>query len=158
MPETLPSAVKSKCMLEIGKITLVFLLSTVKFAFGISAALANGFGFWQMLFTTALGGSAGVLLFFLFGKKLFAFLRKKGIIKTKKKQRIFSRNKRRLVRIKNTYGITGIALLTPVVLSIPVGCLLVARYFPYQRNALLVLLAAVWFWAVSLSLFSFLYA
>lgn len=138
-------------------IASVFLLSSVKFLLGVSAALAHGFSFWQFVLFTTSGGIAGVLFFYYFGSIFFSFLRKKGIMKNKSVKKIFSYKNRKIVKIKNTYGVIGIALLTPVLLSIPIGCLLCARYFATNKKTVYYLIASVYLWGISFAFFSFFY-
>ncbi len=139
------------------EIASVFFLSTVKFLLGVSAALAHNFSFWEFVLFTTSGGVTGVLFFYFFGTFLFSFLRKKGFLKSKKEKKKFSYKNRKIISIKNKYGPIGIAFLTPIVLSIPVGCIISSRYFSNNKLMLYYLIASVYFWGVALAFFSFFY-
>ena len=53
-----------------------------------------------------------------------------------------------MVRIKQKYGLIGIALTTPFLLSIPVGVFLVVRYYRASRVKFLYLIASNVLWSV----------
>jgi len=53
-----------------------------------------------------------------------------------------------MVRIKNQYGLIGIALTTPLLLSIPVGVFLVVRYYRASRVKFLYLIASNVIWSL----------
>ncbi len=53
-----------------------------------------------------------------------------------------------MVRIKQKYGLIGIALSTPFLLSIPVGVFLVVRYYSASRTKFLYLIASNFLWSV----------
>lgn len=65
----------------------------------------------------------------------------------KPKRKVFTPNKRRLVRFKATYGLIGISLITPTLLSIPVGTLIAARLYRHDRRHVYMYMAgslAIW--------------
>ena len=63
-------------------------------------------------------------------------------------KKTFTRRNRRIVRIKQKYGLTGIALITPLLLSIPVGVFLVVRYYHSSKSKFLYLIAANLIWSI----------
>ena len=54
----------------------------------------------------------------------------------------------RIVRIKQQYGLIGIAVSTPFLLSIPVGVFLVVRYYRSSSTKFLYLIASNLLWSV----------
>jgi len=66
------------------------------------------------------GGITGIVVYTFFGEKISIWW------KSKRKPKPFSINKRKriLVKVKQDYGLAGIALLSPVIISIPVGCII----------------------------------
>lgn len=74
--------------------------------------------------------------------------------KTKKR---FTRKNRRLAAVKSRYGLLGIALLTPMFLSIPVGAFLSVRYFHNKKKILLYQMASVTIWTLLLSALNLLF-
>lgn len=142
---------------EIWQITLIWLLSTVKFVFGaVPLALALGFSFWKTIIVTCTGGFVGSTIFISLGQ----FLTKR--IRAKREKRIamgeihpknFTRTNRLIVKVKRRFGLIGISLLTPFILSIPLGCFVAARYYPHKPKIVLLLwmYASIVFWSVSIS-------
>ena len=63
-------------------------------------------------------------------------------------KKIFTRRNRRIVLIKQKYGLVGIALITPFLLSIPVGVFLVVRYYRTSNTKFLYLIGANLLWSV----------
>ena len=66
-------------------------------------------------------------------------------------KKIFTKKSRRIVRIWKKYGLIGIALLTPILLSIPVGTFIASRLVPQRSTVILYMLFALLFWSVVLS-------
>ena len=65
---------------------------------------------------------------------------------------MFTRTNRLIVRIKRGYGVKGLALLSPPILSIPITSILAAKYFRHDRRTLPLLLSSVVVWSFVLSL------
>ncbi|GIV45055.1 MAG: hypothetical protein KatS3mg035_2178 [Bacteroidia bacterium] len=61
-------------------------------------------------------------------------------------QKIFTKQSRRIIKIKNKFGLLGIALLAPVLLSIPLGTFLGERFFKDKNKVILYHCASVLFW------------
>ena len=66
-------------------------------------------------------------------------------------KKIFTKKSRRIVRVWKKYGLIGIALLTPILLSIPVGTFIASRLVPQRSTVILYMLFALIFWSVVLS-------
>jgi len=109
----------------------------------------------ETILWTNVGGIAGVYFFAFLSEKLIGWW--KGLCRrsTRKKpeeqrkaKKIFTRRKRRMVRIKQRYGLIGIAFTTPLLLSIPVGVFLVARYYRSSKTKYLYLIGSNLVWSV----------
>lgn len=67
----------------------------------------------------------------------------------------FTRTNKMIVRIRRNYGMLGIVVLTPVILSIPVGAFLGTKYFHHKFNFIPSMLLSIFLWGiVSVLLFS----
>lgn len=64
--------------------------------------------------------------------------------------KIFTKQNRRIIRIKNTFGLTGIAILSPVLLSIPLGAFLGEKFYKNKKKVILYLNASILFWFLTL--------
>jgi uncharacterized membrane protein len=138
------------------EIVSVFLLSTVKFVFGaVPMALGLGFSFFEAVTVTSCGGIVGCTIFVLLSEKIVERLTKRreqrcreGKIPTGKK---FTKKNKLIIRVKTRFGLAGIAFLTPLLLSIPIGCFLAVRYFKIKHKILIHMYVSIIFWSVSIS-------
>lgn len=134
------------------KAILLFLLSTVKFFFSPAAGLAWGFSAVTTITITSIGGICG-FLFFYFLSKYVALLWKRWKKNKKDKDPVrFSFRNRTIIRIKNSFGLVGIALATPVIISVPIGAVIVARFYPRQKWTIPIMSAGIVFWSINLTL------
>jgi len=105
---------------------IVMALCTTKYLAGIAAGIinlhSNDWGFFTYYLTTVGGGMVGVVAYDLLLMEILYYIkRKRGIDPTKFK---VNKRMRRLVRFRNKFGLAGIALLTPILLQVPVGTIL----------------------------------
>ena len=119
----------------------------------VAAGLGAGFGFnfLHNFFYTSLGGCLGVLLFYGLSERLtersrVRWLRKRAQALAKGTRAvapIFTKMNRRIIRIKHVSGYLGVAALTPLVLTIPLGGILAARFFHHERRTIPAMLLSV---------------
>src|SRR4051812_17560899 len=93
--------------------TIVFLGSIVKFSMGSIAAIAANLGIEGSL-ANVIGGIVGIVLFTYLGGYMQEYFVRKYPNRFGKK---FTATNRFLVRMKQRFGLNGIAALTPIVLS-----------------------------------------
>jgi hypothetical protein len=80
-------------------------------------------------------------------------------VQTKKKKNIFTPRNRRIIRIWKKYGLWGVAWLTPILLSIPVGTFIMTRLEKKKKKIVFKLLISIVAWSFTLtSLFELLHA
>jgi membrane protein YqaA with SNARE-associated domain len=122
---------------------VVLVVSTVKFGFVASTVVAANLGIPGTV-ANLIGGIAGIFLFVQIDE--FA---QNWLIKTfpKKFKNKFSKRTRFLVRVKQTFGLAGIAFLTPIVLSIPVGVFFAMDLTTNKKKVLINMIIACIFWA-----------
>ncbi len=135
---------------------LVFALAMVKFAFAQGTATGLGFGFWATWLISTAGGCAGILLFFYGGGWFMERARLKKLQRIAEglaTKRSFTRANRAIVRVKRTQGLSGLAFLTPTLISIPIGAVLAAKYFRHERRTLPIMLSSVAIWGLVFTAF-----
>lgn len=71
---------------------------------------------------------------------------KEGMFSSKHPKKIFTKFNRRVIRIKHRFGLTGIAILTPIFLSIPIGAFLAERFYKDKKKVILYLGASSIAW------------
>ena len=133
--------------------TLIFAaLATFKFAMAVPFfILEEKLSFWEGLLFSISSGTFGVILFMYLSTRLlqaWRWIQKKlGIWRNVRPKKIFTRKNRRIVWLKSRYGLIGIAVLTPILLSIPLGCFLAVRFYKNKRKVFLYMLGGIILWS-----------
>jgi hypothetical protein len=138
------------------------------------------FTFFETVLYCVIGGMLGVVLFTFFSKPLFRFwhflkhkyhslFRRKQIfsdpvadvespveihyeyIAGSRPKKIFTPRNRKIVRIWRKYGLFGIALITPVILSIPIGTLIANSLVNSRRKIIIYMFFSVLFWSLTMT-------
>jgi len=142
-------------MVAVLKIIQVFLLASVKYVITFPFALLIGLNFLQTLIAVTLGGIAGFFFFYYMSGHAIErmhhvriFLRKhlplsirlkfRQLILWRKKmtgERVFSKRNRMIARFRAKFGLPGIVILSPIVLSIPIGAFLLNKYYSKHKMA-----------------------
>ena len=128
---------------EILKAIPIFFLAMLKVVFGPTLGYAARLQIITTVLVTFSGMMASVLLFTFFG----TWLREKILHRFEKKnQKRFTPKKRKLVTLWKKYGLVGVAVLTPLLLT-PIGGTIVAVSFgsPKQKIILYMLVSAAIF-------------
>ncbi len=147
------------------------------------------FTFFETVLYCVIGGTLGVLIFTFFSKKLidaWHFLKYKikktfkkeapfsepiadinspleihyeYVATSKKDKVIFTPRNRKIVRIWRKYGLFGIALITPVILSIPIGTIIANTLVSDRKKVIIYMFFSVLFWSITMtSLFELFHA
>jgi uncharacterized membrane protein len=129
------------------QIVIVFLLSAVKFGFGgVPLAVMEGFPFFKAITITTAGAISGAILFanlsewFLdkwhkFRNKNFPYRERKHLPENK-----FTK------KIREKWGLYGLAFFTPFILSIPVGTLLSVHFYHDKQKVISYMIVSVICW------------
>lgn len=123
---------------EILKAIPVFLFSMVKFILGPSIGFGAKLHFLTTVFVTVAGMMTSVVIFTYFGE----WIKNRFF----KKRKIFTSNNRRFAGTWKKYGLTGIAFLTPLLLT-PIGGTLLAVSFGSPKEKIIFFMfvsAAAW--------------
>lgn len=150
------------------KILIVFAVSTIKFLIAPALSFGMGLNFIQTWLSTTAGGISGVIIFFFLSKwllyiyvkyfffyvhrirvKIHAYLNLK--IPVFIPARRFTKRNRFMIRLVRKYGLAGIVILTPVILSIPLGTFIATRYYSTNRFLLVYLSGSVLLWSLFMS-------
>jgi len=141
---------------EWGQIISVFIASTLKLGIvGVPMAAAFKFSFLKTLLVCGSGGICGSFVFGYLSAEvlvLWDWFMKKFYPNRKKKKR-FTKTNRLLVRIKKYFGITGIALISPLFLSIPLGSFVAIEFFRERHKTVLYMSVSAVLWTIILYFF-----
>jgi hypothetical protein len=129
-----------------------FGLSMVKFLFTPFGGPAANLGFWETYFSCIAGAMISAALFYYSSgyfikraadkkrRNLEDALRKGDPIpKTPK----FTKSNKFIIRIKHRFGMFGIAFFAPLLLSIPVGSVIAAKFYGSEKTAFLMVVFGI---------------
>jgi len=132
--------------------------SMVKFLFSAIVSYRFGHNYMETVLLTAVGGSIGILVFYLGSTRVLEWFRLRYVRKRaramargRRPKRIFTRSNRWIVHLKHGYGVQGLAFALTPILSVPLTSLLAAKYFRHDRRTLPFLLSSVLLWSFVLS-------
>lgn len=138
-------------------ILITILLGSFKFALTFPLAILEfHFSFFETILWINIGGIAGVLFFSLLSDKIIRWFnsrvmpgrfRNRQRPARKENRKIFTKRNKRIIKIRQKYGLWGIAATTPVLLSIPVGAFLMVRYYSRSRSGYLRLIGSNVVWS-----------
>ncbi|MBK9320849.1 MAG: hypothetical protein IPM91_20010 [Bacteroidetes bacterium] len=74
------------------------------------------------------------------------------IAKEEYKRRIFTKRNRRIVKVWKKYGLTGIAIITPVILSIPIGTIVANSLESNRKKIFLYMFISLMLWSVTMTM------
>jgi len=152
---------------------LIIVFASFKFALSIPLCLYKyQLSFQETVLITSIGGILGILFFALLSNLIIKFWKRYYVNsktqqntnnalnkvfgkekKEKKKKKVFTRRNKMIIKTKKSYGLIGLSIITPFLLSIPVGTFIILRYFPNQKKSILYLIISVILWSVIFSLF-----
>ncbi|MCA0431452.1 MAG: hypothetical protein LCH32_13210 [Bacteroidetes bacterium] len=66
------------------------------------------------------------------------------------KRKTFTKSNRRIIKVKNKFGLTGIAILAPILLSIPLGAFLGERFYKNKAKVITYMSVSTIVWCVIL--------
>ncbi|WP_428658101.1 hypothetical protein [Runella sp.] len=136
-----------------GEYISVVLASMLKFVAGPLAGLALSLPWWETAICTVVGMMLSVVIFVFLGSAIQQLINRYR----KKKPRLFSKRTRMAVRVWKRSGMTGIALLTPLLFT-PIGGTLIAVSFKVPRTTIILqmlLWGVIWGVILTFALYQF---
>jgi len=154
------------------KIIHVILLATVKYFFTFPYSLIIGIDYHIAMPVVIVGGVAGFLFFYYLSHRVIIwsdrvkpymckfiprFIKERYRVYCERKRekviKIFSKRSRFIARLKSTYGLWGIIITTPVLLTIPLGAFLASKYYSRRKYIVLYMLISIVGWGAIVSAF-----
>lgn len=152
------------------KILHIIVLASIKYFVTLPYAMLIGVEYKYAILSVLAGGIGGFLLFFYLSKPLVKTLDRMwphmcklipGYFKNrfqlfcnrhiKKPGKRFTRKNRFMVRVKTTYGLWGIIIATPVILTIPIGAFLANKYYGRRKYIVTYMILSIVGWGIVLS-------
>lgn len=135
---------------EFLKVFSVFITCTFFFVkLGVpSAVIVFKYHFVKVMLVSCAGGIAGNVIFTYLSASILKWVhnyRERHNIRKKS----FTKTTRLMIRIKQRFGLAGIAFITPII-SQPIGAFFAEKFFKDKKKVILYLSASVVFWAFAL--------
>ncbi len=125
----------------------ILLLTMLKFIAGPIGGYAAGYSLVKTITITIVGVMSSVTLFTYLG----TYLRERVFSKFFKKSKTFTKRNRKFVTIWKKYGVIGVAILTPILLTPIGGTLLLTSFRTPKTQIMFYMLVSAVFWAVLVS-------
>lgn len=151
---------------EFLEIAGVFVLSALKFGLaGVPSAVFANWSFFKVLTVTISGGMTGTFVFLFISEALIRSYKKvrQKLIESKgqpdveqgnaKQKRKFTFTNKTIIKVKRRFGLFGLSILTPSLLSIPLGVFLAVRYYKNRKKIMSYMFISIVAWAVVLYFF-----
>lgn len=139
-------------MEELGQIVGLLFFSGIKFFLAPPAAVIAGYGLITASLICFAGGTGGFFTFYYLGN--FFQRTYQRLIKKRSDKKTFTKKNKLIIKAKLSFGLIGLALLTPCLLGIPLGAILASNYYSKNRNAIPIFLTSILIWSIGLSYFS----
>jgi hypothetical protein len=158
------------------KVASVFLVAGIKYFWATPYSFGLNLNEWETIFFMEAGGILGFLFYYYFFGFLFKklklvwpvvyyftpvqfkvrfemWLQRRRINRINAKK--FTKRNKIIVRMRKLYGIWGLVILSPVILSIPVGALLGNKYFKHNHHFIPYMILSIVIWGIlSVAFFS----
>ncbi|MDH5609956.1 MAG: hypothetical protein OEY56_10785 [Cyclobacteriaceae bacterium] len=135
--------------INLGKYLLVYLLSTVKFAFGPTLGVGYGLNVPITALLTVAGMMTTVYVTSYFEKQIhWALVR---LFSYRRKKKIFTKRNRQFVKIWRLVGLKGVAFLTPVLFTPVLGAILANAVGGKKSEIIKWMWASALFWAIAIT-------
>jgi hypothetical protein len=158
------------------KVISVFLVASIKYFWATPYSFGLRLNEWETIFFIEAGGILGFLFFYSFFSFLFNELKliwpkvyhftpilfkvrfEMWLIRRRSNRvnaRKFTKRNKMIVRMRKRYGMWWLLILSPIILSIPVGALLGNKYFKHDHHFIPYMLISIFLWGiVSVAFFS----
>lgn len=122
--------------------------ASTKYLVAVGAAFQFDYTFFESLLLLTFGGMFGVVVFSYAGDTLKLLWNKIRKQKNKQSQVKFTPRKRLIVKIRQRFGLAGIAFLTPFILTVPVGAMLANALYKNKAQVFTYMFFAFLFWSL----------
>ncbi|WP_439880425.1 hypothetical protein ACSX1A_14860 [Pontibacter sp. MBLB2868] len=124
----------------------------VKFFGGPVTGATLGLSYMESVLLTVAGMMTSVIIFSIVGR---AFSKRVSTMRRAKRKPIFSKKNRRVVQIWKRFGVTGVAFLTPILLTPIFGTVVAALFGASRKHIFIHMLWSAIFWSALLNFMVF---
>jgi len=135
-------------LVEILKYLSVYLISMVKFFGGPVTGVSLGLSYLETVLLTIAGMMTSVVIFSVVGRAFAGWVSQRRRARNKP---VFNKKNRRVVRIWRRFGVSGVAFLTPILLTPIFGTVVAALFGAPRKRIILHMLWSSFFWSAVLN-------
>lgn len=132
---------------------ILIVVASTKFALTPLVSLPMPISKLELFVTMLTGGLLGYFLFFYFSEYIINRFEAFRLTRRNRERRVFSKKNRMIIGVVRKRGLIILALITPIILSIPVGAFLAARYFTNKFKINVVMVSSILMWSIIYTLF-----
>lgn len=139
------------------KILEVALIAGVKFVIAPFEAERYHFNFKEAYLVTTAGGIIGIIAFTFIGE-LIAYAWRKTILFFEKPLHLQEKPKKKftwlrkfVIKTKMGFGLFGLVITTPLIISIPIGTFMIHRFYRRKGKNILLLIVSILLWSLVLN-------
>ncbi len=137
---------------EILKYLSVYLASMVKFIGGPLTGVSLGLSYFETVMLTVAGMMTSVIIFSIIGR---AFAKWWSARQKAKNKSAFNKKNRRIIKIWRSFGVVGVAFLTPVIFTPILGTVVAALFGASRKQIFIHMLWSSIVWSAVLNLMVF---
>ncbi len=137
-------------MTDLMALLVVLGWASTKYIVALGFIFYFDYNFWQATFLATGGGMLGVLFFSSFGDMLKSLWQRFFAKQPKTDKLVINAKLRFIVKLRRSYGLAGIAFLTPLVLTVPVGAIVATSIYKNRLQVYTYMLVAFVFWSLLL--------
>jgi len=135
-------------------------MGTVKFMFAATSMVGYKISYWEVVFSTFLGAFISFNFFFFFSGLLMERAKEKKLEKiqngTLKPKKQFSRMNKFIVKMKlSSFGYFVLVIVGPMVLSIPIGSIIIAKFYRRIKLTYWLEMISIFVWALLFTAINF---
>ena len=129
-----------------------FLMGTAKFMFAAASMMPFDVSYWEIVFSTFLGAFVSFNLFYFFAGLFMERAKEKRIKKIKAGTYIskgsFTKLNKFVVKLKlSSFGYFVLVIVGPMVLSIPIGSIIIAKFYRRIKLTYWLEMVSIFVWA-----------
>ncbi len=113
-----------------------------------TAVVVFKYNFIKVILVAGSGGITGNIIFTNLSAAILKWIEKYRE-KRNIRKKVFTKTTRRMIRIKQRFGLAGIAAITPLI-SQPIGAFFAEKFFKDKKKIILYLSISVIIWAIAL--------
>lgn len=141
----------------LAKLASVFIFATFKFMFTPILGFQYGLTSIETYLGTVSGGMLSASIFYFSASYFMKRTQRRRAEGKGKSKKIFTRTNKTIIKVKQGLGIYGTCFLVPLFLSLPIGCIITAKFFKHDKRTFPLITIAIFFNAFVITSLTYLF-